>query len=89
MGFVQQVFSDVGCQLWMDVFCPLDLQDLYPYYGTSETSAVLSQVDLLSHALTKLEFRQKKSKCNIYFFHGHTSGHNNLQNQILKELIGN
>ena len=39
---LQQVFSDVGLQLAMDVLHPLDIQDWYLLYGTFETSGMLS-----------------------------------------------
>ena len=40
-GFFPQMLSDVGCQLWMDIFYHINLQDSYPK-RTSETSAILS-----------------------------------------------
>ena len=79
VNFVQQVFSDIGCQLRMNVLCPLDLQDSYHYYGTSETyclltsgSFTLCSVHIGSYLwgiMTKLElFKKKKSFFLFYYF---------------------
>ena len=56
VGFVQQVFLDVGRQLWIHILYPLDLQSSNLYEGTFETNAILSQlqVDPLPHALLML-----------------------------------
>ena len=62
VSIVQQMFSYVDSQLRIDALDPLGLSDSYPCYGTSETTAVLSDHKWILHLrgiITKPKLVQK------------------------------
>ena len=94
--FVQKVFWDVGHQMWMDIFYPLDLQDSYPHNKTSKTSAILFNPQWFLHMLFTAIWevlRQSLNSCKkvnaALLFSCSWLGAYNFQNQILEQRMEN